>query len=68
MVDYGMKPLAVLKSATSDNANMFHLNQLGRLKEGFLADIIAIKGNPVKDISSVKNVSFVMKDGVIYKE
>jgi imidazolonepropionase-like amidohydrolase len=47
---------------------MFHLNQLGRLKEGFLADIIAIKGNPVKDISSVKNVSFVMKDGVIYKE
>jgi imidazolonepropionase-like amidohydrolase len=68
MVDYGMKPLAVLKSATSDNANMFHLNQLGRLKEGFLADIIAIKGNPVKDISSVKNVAFVMKDGVIYKE
>ena len=68
MVDYGMKPLAVLKSATSGNANMFHLNQLGNLKEGFLADIIAIEGNPVKDITTVKNVSFVMKDGVIYKE
>ena len=68
MVNYGMKPLAVLKSATSGNANMFHLNQLGKLKEGFLADIIAIEGNPVKDITSVKNVSFVMKDGVIYKE
>ncbi|WP_299317849.1 amidohydrolase family protein [uncultured Maribacter sp.] len=68
MVDYGMKPLAVLKSATSGNASMFHLNQLGSLKEGFLADIIAVKGNPVKDISSVKNVSFVMKDGVVYKE
>jgi len=68
MVDYGMKPLAVLKSATSGNASMFHLNQLGSLKEGFLADIIAVKGNPVEDISSVKNVSFVMKDGVIYKE
>lgn len=68
MVDYGMKPLAVLKSATSGNANMFHLNQLGKLKEGFLADIIAIEGNPVKDITTVKNVSFVMKDGVIYKE
>tara|TARA_R110000765_G_scaffold16291_2_gene46033 strand:+ start:8646 stop:9890 length:1245 start_codon:yes stop_codon:yes gene_type:complete len=68
MVDYGMKPLAVLKSATSGNANMFHLNQLGKLKEGFLADIIAIEGNPVKDITTVKNVSFVMKDGMIYKE
>ncbi|WP_324026602.1 amidohydrolase family protein [Maribacter sp. BPC-D8] len=68
MVDYGMKPLAVLKSATSGNANMFHLNQLGSLKKGFLADIIAVKGNPVQDISAVKNVSFVMKDGVVYKE
>ncbi|SEK39960.1 Imidazolonepropionase [Maribacter orientalis] len=68
MVDYGMKPLAVLKSATSGNANMFHLNQLGKLKEGFLADIIAIEGNPVKDITIVKNVSFVMKDGLIYKD
>tara|TARA_R110000744_G_scaffold248339_1_gene364732 strand:+ start:231 stop:1475 length:1245 start_codon:yes stop_codon:yes gene_type:complete len=68
MVDYGMKPLAVLKSATSGNANMFHLNQLGKLKEGFLADIIAIEGNPVKDITTVKNVSFVMKDGLIYKD
>ncbi|WP_339837915.1 amidohydrolase family protein [uncultured Maribacter sp.] len=68
MVDYGMKPLAVLKSATSDNASMFHLNRLGSLKKGFIADIIAVKGNPVKEITAVKNVSFVMKDGVIYKE
>ncbi|WP_437369187.1 amidohydrolase family protein [Maribacter litoralis] len=68
MVAYGMKPLAVLKSATSGNAKMFHLNQLGNLKKGFLADIIALKGNPVQDISVVKNVSFVMKDGVVYLE
>ncbi|MGO4919063.1 amidohydrolase family protein [Maribacter spongiicola] len=68
MVDYGMKPLAVLKSATSGNASMFHLNQLGSLKKGFLADIIAVKGNPIQDISVVKNVSFVMKDGVVYKK
>lgn len=68
MVAYGMKPLAVLKSATSGNAKMFHLNQLGNLKKGFLADIIAVKGNPVEDISVVKNVSFVMKDGVVYLE
>ena len=68
MVDYGMKPLAVLKSATSGNASMFHLNELGSLKKGFLADIIAVKGNPIQDISAVKNVSFVMKDGVVYME
>lgn len=68
MVDYGMKPLDVLISATSNNAKMFHLNQLGNLQKGFLADIIAVEGNPTKDISVMKNVSFVMKDGVVYKE
>ncbi|SEC56358.1 Imidazolonepropionase [Maribacter dokdonensis] len=68
MVDYGMKPLDVLISATSNNAKMFHLNQLGNLEKGFLADIIAVEGNPTKDISVIKNVSFVMKDGVVYKE
>ncbi|CAG2533032.1 Imidazolonepropionase [Maribacter dokdonensis] len=68
MVDYGMKPLDVLISATSNNAKMFHLNQLGNLEKGFLADIIAVEGNPTKDISVIKNVSFVMKDGVVFKE
>ncbi|MEP3371076.1 MAG: amidohydrolase family protein [Maribacter dokdonensis] len=68
MVDYGMEPLDVLISATSNNAKMFHLNQLGNIKKGFLADIIAVEGNPTKDISVIKNVSFVMKDGVVYKE
>lgn len=68
MVDYGMQPIEVLKSATSGNADMFHLNQLGSLKKGFLADIIAVKGNPLKDISAVKNVSFVMKDGQVYRK
>ena len=67
MVAYGMQPLEVLKSATSGNAKMFHLNQLGNLKEGYLADIIAIKGNPLKDMGTMKNVSFVMKDGKVYK-
>ncbi|HAI42954.1 MAG TPA: amidohydrolase, partial [Maribacter sp.] len=68
MVDYGMKPLDVLISATSNNAKMFHLNQLGNLEKGFLADIIAVEGNPTKDISVMKNVSFVMKDGMVYRE
>lgn len=65
MVAYGMKPLDVLTSATSLNANIFHLDNLGKLEEGFLADIIAVVGNPIKDISIMKNVSFVMKDGVV---
>lgn len=68
MVEYGMKPLDVLISATSGNATMFHLNQLGRLEEGYLADIIAVKGNPVQDIKTMRQTNFVMKDGVIYRE
>ncbi len=68
LVDYGMKPLAVLTSATSLNARMFHLDKLGNLRKGFTADIIAVKGNPLKDISNIKQVVFVMKDGVVYKE
>ncbi len=67
MVAYGMKPLAALQAATSVNAQIFHLEHLGQLKEGFLADIIAVKGNPVETISTMRNVSFVMKDGVVYK-
>lgn len=68
MVDYGMKPLDVLKSATSANADIFQLNDLGQLKKGFVADIIAVSGNPLEQISMMKNVSFVMKDGLVYRE
>ena len=68
MVEYGMKPLDVLTSATSLNAKMFHLKKLGKLGKGFLADIIAVTGNPAADITTMKNVVFVMKDGVVYRE
>ncbi len=68
LVDYGMKPMAVLTSATSQNARMFHLNKLGNLKKGYWADIIAVKGDPLQDISRMKDVVFVMKDGIVYKE
>ncbi len=67
MIEYGMKPLAVLTSATSLNAKVFHLNDLGKLDSGFLADIIAVEGDPSKDIKKMRQVSFVMKDGIIYK-
>jgi imidazolonepropionase-like amidohydrolase len=67
MVDYGMTPLKALQSATSVNARVFHLEQLGQLKSGYLADVIAVEGNPVEDITVMEAVSFVMKDGIVYK-
>ncbi len=64
MVDYGMKPLDVLKSATSINADVFHIaNRVGRLKKGLLADIIAVEGNPTVEIKDIRKVVLVMKDG-----
>jgi imidazolonepropionase-like amidohydrolase len=68
MAEYGMSPLAVLQSGTSVNAQVFKLKELGLLKNGFLADIIAVEGDPSLDINALKNVKFVMKNGVIYKK
>lgn len=67
MVSYGMKPLDVLKAATSVNARVFHLTNVGNIKKDFLADLVAVKGDPSKDIGVVKEVGFVMKDGEVYK-
>jgi len=68
MTEYGMKALNVLRSATSVNADVFaYANKIGRIRKGLLADIIALVGNPVDDIKVVRDVSFVMKDGKIYK-
>ncbi len=67
MVAYGMLPLDALKSATSINAKLFHLKGLGRIEANYLADIIAIDGNPIEDIRKMRSVCFVMKDGKIYK-
>jgi imidazolonepropionase-like amidohydrolase len=68
MINYGMKPMDVLRSATSINAKHFHLNELGNISAGMLADIIAVSGDPSKNISDLRRVVFVMKDGVIYKK
>jgi imidazolonepropionase-like amidohydrolase len=68
MVDYGMKPIEVLRSATKVNADVFgYANKIGRLRKSLFADIIAVEGNPLDNISNIRKVSFVMKDGVIYK-
>lgn len=65
MVEYGMTPLAALRSATSTNARVFHLDdQLGRIAPGFLADLAAFDGDPTRDIRALRRVRLVMKDGV----
>jgi imidazolonepropionase-like amidohydrolase len=67
MVEYGMKPLDVLRSSTSVNADVFGYGEkTGRIKKGLLADIIAAKGDPSKTISDVRNLILVMKEGKIY--
>jgi imidazolonepropionase-like amidohydrolase len=65
MVAYGMSPVAVLRSATSVNADVFGLPDRGRVKPGLLADLIAVEGNPTEAISQVRRVQFVMKGGSI---
>jgi imidazolonepropionase-like amidohydrolase len=67
MVEYGMKPIEVLRSATSVNADVFGYGEkTGRIKKGLLADIIAVKGDPSKTISDVRNLLVVMKEGKFY--
>ncbi|HWI91477.1 MAG TPA: amidohydrolase family protein [Flavisolibacter sp.] len=69
MVDYGMKPIDVLKSATSVNAYVFgYADEIGRIKKNLLADIIAVNGDPSIDIKNIRKIVFVMKDGKIYKQ
>jgi imidazolonepropionase-like amidohydrolase len=70
LVDYGMTPVAALKAATSVNAKVLHMEkQLGAVQTGLWADLIAVDGDPTKDITKTRasNVKFVMKGGAIYK-
>lgn len=69
MAEYGMKPIDILRSATSVNADVFgYANEFGRIKKDLLADLVAVNGDPSKIIKDIRNVLFVMKDGVIYKQ
>ena len=69
MVRFGMTPLQAIQAATINSATLLKQEaELGQIKKGFLADIIAVKTNPLEDISVLENVSFVMKNGVIYKQ
>jgi imidazolonepropionase-like amidohydrolase len=69
MVRYGMKPLAVLQADMIQGAKLLGWEgQIGQLKPGYMADVIAVPGNPLEDISAVERVSFVMKGGVVVRQ
>lgn len=64
MVEYGMNTTDALKSATSVNADAFHVNkEVGRIKNGLFADILVVDGNPTQQISDIRKVKLVMKNG-----
>ena len=67
MVDYGMPALDALKAATSVAGRVLHM-EIGQLKAGMLADVIAVDGDPTKDITATRRVRFVMKGGTVYKQ
>ena len=69
MVQYGMTPAAVLHADMINGAKLLQwAGKIGELKPGYFADVIAVKGNPLEDISAVTQVSFVMKGGVVDKQ
>ena len=68
MVKFGMTPLAVLQADMINGAKLLRWDgQIGELKPGYFADIVAVLGNPLDDISIVEHVSFVMKNGVVVR-
>ena len=69
MVQAGMPPMYVLQAATTHAAELLHKkDELGQIAVGRRADVIAVPGNPIDDITAMQKVSFVMKDGVVYKQ
>jgi imidazolonepropionase-like amidohydrolase len=68
MVDYGLPALQTLRAATSTNARLLHMeDQIGSIRSGLLADLMAVRGDPVADIHTVRDVSFVMKGGAVVR-
>ena len=68
MVNYGMSAVDALKAATSVAGRVLRMeNQIGQVKQGLFADLIAVDGDPTKDITALRRVTFVMKNGTVYK-
>lgn len=69
MVEVGMKPMEAIKSATIVAATMLKVqDELGSIEKGKKADVVAVEENPLENINTMSNVSFVMKDGIVYKQ
>ena len=68
MVKFGMPPIDVIKAATSKAAELLDMKgELGVVASGAYADIVAVSGDPLTNIDALKDVNFVMKDGVVFK-
>jgi imidazolonepropionase-like amidohydrolase len=69
MVKYGMTPMEAIQSATSAAADLIgRSSQFGSIRPGKYADVVAVAGDPLKDVGVLENLQFVMKDGVVYKQ
>ncbi|TMO59543.1 metal-dependent hydrolase family protein [Pseudoalteromonas aurantia] len=68
MVKFGMTPLQAIQSSTINSADLLKLDNVGQIKAGFMADIIAVDENPLKNISTLEQVRFVMKEGTVFKQ
>jgi imidazolonepropionase-like amidohydrolase len=69
MVEAGMPAIETIQSATITNALLLKMEtEIGQIKKGFFADIIAVDEDPTKNIATMQTVVFVMKNGVVYKE
>jgi imidazolonepropionase-like amidohydrolase len=68
MAELGMSPMDAIKTATSRAAEMLDMDgQIGVIAPGAYADIVAVDGDPLRDIKALENVKFVMKDGKVFK-
>jgi imidazolonepropionase-like amidohydrolase len=68
MVKYGMTPLAALQAGVLNGAKLLDWQgQIGALKAGYFADVIAVPGDPLQDIGVLRKVTFVMKGGIVYR-
>ena len=69
MVAAGMPAMETIQSATITNAMLLQMeHKIGQIQTGFFADIIAVDEDPTKNISTMENIVFVMKEGVVYKK
>jgi imidazolonepropionase-like amidohydrolase len=69
MVEFGMPLVDALRSATSVNARVLHMaDKIGAVKQGMWADLIAVAGDPTRDVGALRRVKFVMKGGMVYKQ